>query len=233
MVRSMLHTQKPPLMEFMDVYGLSVDDARNYLVECFKVSDAEYLLFADNDATWAPDAILRLLEHKLPMVCACMYTKPDDLMPMPTIGRYIGKTPDGKSYYRFSDTAKEIVTYVRSVLSDTPERNAICLPQDKNSLRSVDGVGMHFTLIRRDVINALKMPYFKNQHNSVGGEDFYFCRHVREAGFPIYYDLAVHTGHAVGEEDGQDWGIRQVWLRMQGLEVNDIQEANFQLELKP
>ena len=96
--------------------------------------------------------------------------------------------------------------------------NAVCLDQTKQDLWEIDGCGMHFTMIRRDVVEAIKHPLFLDKGTTGAGEDFYFCRKVREAGFPIYIDESIHTGHSIGEQ--KTFGIRE--LLEYSKHVNDL-----------
>lgn len=190
---------------FNDVYGVSLDIARNYLISQFLNSDSKYLLFIDNDCVFHPGAINRLISRDVPMVCAGMYTR--TIPPKPTAGMYMGKSKDGKDYYRFLPTVKAIINKVERS-GGVPDENDCLLPAGEVDLFEVDGCGMHFTLIRRDVVEAVRAPYFVSTFGAVGGEDFYFCRQVKAAGYPIYMDLSVHTGHSVGEE--MALGIREM-----------------------
>lgn len=207
-LKSILTSELKDTPHYRDVYGMAVDIARNYLVSIFKNSICDYLLFADNDATWHPQAIRRLLEYDLPMVSGCIYTH--DLPPRPTMGRYIGRDAEGKDNYSWAWAAREIIKHAREMEIDKIEDNAYNFPKTDNDLREVDGCGMHFTMIRRDVIEAVKPPYFVMMGNTGAGEDFFFSKKVREAGFPIYFDVGVHTGHLVGEE--YSFGLRELLM---------------------
>jgi len=207
-IDSLLHCEKPDTFMWKRLPFMGVDVARNALTKWFLLEELrpEFLLFIDNDATWHPQAITRLLSHNLPVVCGGMYTR--DLPPSPTWGKFVGTTKAGKRIYRYGESARRVVQRMRSLDLREPEGNAICLEQTPDDLWEIDGCGMHFTMIRRDVIEALTEPYFLDENGTGAGEDFYFCRKVREAGFPIYVDESIHTGHIVGE--GKTFGIREL-----------------------
>lgn len=218
-VRSLLFMDKPAELQYLDLWGFALDVARNHLVQAFLASGLDYLLFVDNDAVWHAGAVLRLMEHNLPMVCGCMYTT--SVPPKPTMGRYAGKGSNGLHYYRFGAVAQAIVDAAREEYGESlPAENGLLFKQPK--LLDVDGCGMHFTLIRRDVLTALPGPWFAFCGDATGGEDFYFCRRVREAGFPIYADLSVQTGHATGERDGADFGLRELMTCARYLPVENL-----------
>ena len=218
---SLLYTNKPDIFMWKRLPGMAVDIARNALAHSFLEDEhnPKYLLFVDSDATWHPEAVLRLMDHDLPMVAGCMYTR--DLPPSPTWGKYIGKTKGGKQIYRYGESARRVVQKFRAL--DMREAkdiggNAVCLDQTKQDLWEIDGCGMHFTMIRRDVVEAIKHPLFLDKGTTGAGEDFYFCRKVREAGFPIYIDESIHTGHSIGEQ--KTFGIRE--LLEYSKHVNDL-----------
>lgn len=219
-VESLLFTEMPEQVVFKQLWGFALEAARNYLIDCFLHDPGrpEFLLFVDNDALFPPGAILRLIGHNLPMVCGCMYTT--TLPPKPTMGQYLGENSNGKHYYKFAEVVRQIVGYAREV-GGAIKSNAVMFPEPK--LMEVDGCGMHFTLIRRDVIEGLRPPYFASlDYASGGGEDFYFCRAVRAAGFPIYADLSIHTGHIVGEREGADLGLRELMLIAKHSRIEDL-----------
>lgn len=96
-----------------------------------------------------------------------------------------------------------------------------------------DGVGGGFTLIRREVFEALvdkergieKTCFFAYTNDST--EDLYFCKHAREAGFRIAVDTRVicrHIRHAyTGPEQYMRWrnGIRDGIYDEKGNKVGD------------
>jgi GT2 family glycosyltransferase len=188
----------------MDHHGSGIEEARNHLFTRWKANPTDFFLFADNDAGWAPGSIDRLVEHNLPVVCGGMYTR--DLPPRPTIGVYMGKDAAGRVRYQFQGYTNAIVSYCYSrgitALADNEQ-----LFEDPE-LFEIDGCGMHFTLIRRDVMEAFGPPWFLMQGKTGAGEDFWFCKKARDAGFKIYTDLSVQTAHYAGEENS--FGLREL-----------------------
>jgi hypothetical protein len=182
--------------------GLSVEQARNLLVERFLQTPAEWLLFVDRDAALHPQTVLRLMSWNVPVVGALAFARTEP--PAPTI--YAGEDPADVDAelrrYRINweETKgwllahKELQTNHPVVLGDRPD----------DALVRVDFTGMHCTLIRRDVLERLTPgPWFERMH-PVGsprgcGEDYDFCRKVRAAGFDIYVDRSVQAGHLAGD----------------------------------
>lgn len=207
-LESLVFAETPEHVEFMQLYGWSLDLARNFLTRSFLAGSSGFLLLADNDAEFHPGAIMRLMGHNLPVVCGCMWTK--GVPPKPTMGKYLGKAKNGKHFYRFSHVAQAILEKARRELGEEmPESNAFLLGEAE--LMEIDGCGMHFTLIRRDVIEAMgpRGPWWRFEGDETGGEDFYFCRKARALGFKIYADLSVQTGHLTGEEKEASFGLRE------------------------
>jgi len=187
------------------------------------------MLFIDNDATWPSEAIVRMMEHDLPMVSACMYTR--SLPPTPTMGRYLGPTSHGKHIYAFADIARLIIEKAkRHNVGEDYHTNAILLPQEKDDLVERDGVGLHFTMIRRDVLETIDPPWCLTGGPSGAGEDFYLCKKVRDAGFPIYTDISIHTGHIIGEE--RDFGLVELMAFLKYVDESYIMDDHSRWEVE-
>lgn len=191
-------------------YGFSVEEARNILVEDFFREPADFLMYVDNDAAWAAGSIDRLVSHNLPIVCGGMYTK--DVPPRPTVGKYMGTTPLGSVRYHYQTYVRDLIDYCYARDITGVADNAILF--DDIDVREYDGCGMHFTLIRKDVLESFGPPWFLMQGKTGAGEDFYFCQQARNQGFKIYSDLSVQTAHCAGEV--YDFGIREL------LKVNEL-----------
>ena len=216
-------------VHFRQVYGYPVDYARNYLVQCFLADGADYLLFVDNDCSFDPGAVKRLVSRHVPMIGGCMYTR--EFIPRPTAGIFAGRGQDGKLFYKYAGVARRILERARSE-GKGPDKNAWLFPERgaEADLVEVDGMGMHMTLIRRDVVEAVTAAltpgpspddgrgggWFRMLGETGAGEDFYFCDLVKKAGFKMWLDLTVQTGHCTGEE--HDAGLVQLMIMTQGVE---------------
>ena len=191
-------------VRWKDIYGHDVAGARNFLFECFNKEPCDYMLFIDNDASWAVGSIQRLIDADKPVICGGMYTK--DIPPRPTIGMYLGRDAKGVDRYSWQEYADNVIKYCFERGVTRLANNAHLFEEPE--LAQYDGCGMHFTMIRRDVIEALRPPYFIMQGKTGAGEDFYFCRKVKEAGFSIWTDYSVQTAHWSGEV--YDFGLREL-----------------------
>lgn len=221
-VDSILGMDKPEGMHFIRLEGHAVDVARNRLVQAFLASDKQYLLFVDSDATWPGGAVMAMLQHNVPMVTGCIYRR--GLPPVPCFGRVAeGGVQGEQTKYNFGESIHEIRWHVQSCRVD-PEttQDALLLP---SKLIEIDGCGMHFAMIRRDVLEAVEPPWFVAQDGA--GEDFYFCRKVRAAGFNIYADLGVHTGHLAGP--GFELGLRELLAFYQHTDMLDASKEGAEI----
>lgn len=71
-------------------------------------------------------------------------------------------------------------------------------PEPQRGLMDVDFSGMPVTLIAREALLKLEMPYFQNFFE--GGQcthDVYFCQKAKAAGVAIAVDTAIDCGHLV------------------------------------
>ncbi len=170
--------------------GVSIAKHRNRTVALFLKSPCEYWLSLDADACFDPAAVTQLLQHNVPIVG----------------GHAVGM-----------DYGKEIL--FSAVLGFNPDGSIGRIPAGRG-LTKVAAVGMHFTLVRRDVVEALGVrvgwPFSESMlANNDGkeqhlGEDSTFCMRAGEHGFATYIDFDCPIGHikqktlwppGVGEDD--------------------------------
>jgi hypothetical protein len=137
--------------------------ARNQLVEWMFELDAEWLLMIDDDQTFAPDSLAQLLSHEKDIVAALCLRRSEPYGP-----------------FCFSEEHEGIYRAL-----DLREHDAV--------LTRVAAVGTGMMLIRRNVFETIKKPWFTITPNS--GEDMLFCKEARRAGFEIYCDLGCPIGH--------------------------------------
>ena len=158
--------------------GVSIAKHRNKLVGMFLRSECDYWLSIDTDACWAPESVNRLLAHDVPIVA----------------GHALGMD------YGSEHTFSAVLDYDEQ--GDINRRKSI-----GTGLTKVAGVGMHFTLIRRDVCEKLGngpgWPFaesiYRNEkakHYQTVGEDLTFCLRAKEKGdFDTYVDYDCPIGH--------------------------------------
>ena len=80
-----------------------------------------------------------------------------------------------------------------------PERWAKVKEDHPDGLLTCDAVGTGFMLINLEVFKKLSEPWFFWKSDESGdvveGEDSWFCRKVREAGYEIWVDLSIPMKH--------------------------------------
>lgn len=178
--------------------GMSVSQNRYMLIKKFlhdpSFQDCTHFLTLDDDITYAPDAILKLLQVNAPVVAGCATWKTPPYWP---------------NYNLFNASGSSSKVY----LTEEMVTNGTVL--------EIDGAGTGFLLIKRVVLESVeklwktftekfieKMPsrfhewkpvpffpvLFKDGDGFIS-TDFAFCGAVKEAGFPIYLHCGVIVGH--------------------------------------
>lgn len=147
--------------------GSSIPRLRNAAVEQAKEGKFDKLLFVDSDMHVFADSLLKLLRHDVAVVA----------------GVYVAKQPP--HLYMAGNMVEGTVQTVQDI---TP-----------GQLLPIDRAGTGFLLIDMAVFDNIEPPYFswdaQGNDNKDGGEDFYFCRKVREAGIQIFLDTDCVVGH--------------------------------------
>jgi len=183
-------------------HGIYISLNRNLVVINFLRTDCDYLLFIDSDNGFFPEAFDQLMEVM------------EDEEVKIVSGAYYVKDPNKRSLV--AGQKAEITDIFKCEFY--PEE-AFAQEGLKNITRdySSDGglVGAGFLLVRREVFEAMKYPYFEamTHHKTVDsgttpsgyreieyfmGEDNYFCLKAQEHGFDIYLDTRIKSPHMVG-----------------------------------
>ncbi len=186
---SFLEMKKPRGTRLTKVKGVSADIARNEIIN--KI-EKDWIFFMDSDQTFHPESLMRLLSWDLPIVSGLYFKTPGK--PVPHCYRF-SHTDESESQ-AYAPLTEEVFDFVNRYQDEvTQGQPAIVLPAHKGDLLECDGVGGGCLLIHRRVFEAIEPPYFKYTDGTAGGEDFYFCRKVQEAGFKIFVDPGVICGH--------------------------------------
>lgn len=206
-VRSLWTTEIKGTIAWDVVYGQAVDLGRNTLVDRFltKYTDFDYLLMHDTDATWAPGAVQRLLDRDKPVISGIIFKR--SIPTVPTLGKFSSISVDGHYMYSFKDTCNSIVDMVDQSGAEIT-KNEMLLDIQPGQVREIDAAGAHFMLIRRDVLEKIGENWYECTRLNAG-EDFHFCRKVQAAGYKLYADFSVFTGHHVG--GNMEIGFRE-WM---------------------
>jgi GT2 family glycosyltransferase len=165
------------------VFGHPLDHVRNSVVNYFlSQTKATHLFFLDDDVFPPPDAILRLLKHRAPIVSGLYYERRQEHRP---IIIDTPKDPDGKLrfYLRYRHKAP------------------------RNKLLSCDVVPAGCLMIERSVFQRLQRPWFHIDKKF--GEDVYFSLCARKAGYRILVDTGVDCLHLVTHITGSDEAVEK------------------------
>jgi len=183
---SLISLIKPKGSKLNKVTNLPVDIARN---EIARKLEKDWLFMMDSDVTVPPEALIRLLSWNLPIVSGVVFQSSID-RPAPAIYRY-GRRAYGRHYY--ISKVPELENFL--LKQEHGNDLATIFPAKREDLIECDGVGCACILIHRSVFASIKEPYFVLNSGKYGGEDFYFCRKAKRAGFQIYADPGVLCGH--------------------------------------
>ncbi len=161
----------PKHIDLAMVYSSSLCENRHMLVSKAFQFEATHMLFWDADIKAPPDCVVRMVNHHLPIVAV----------------NYAKKEPEARP-----------TAYI-----DTDSYVGPCYTQKQHTgLQEVSHCGFGLMLIDMRVLQELTTPLFQfTQVGSEGvkteGEDQFFCRKAREAGFHIVidHDLSKEIAH--------------------------------------
>jgi hypothetical protein len=186
--QSMLALEKPPGSQVVWCVGSWVSVAVNKLIMAMLPEHRFLAVFAD-DHIFEPDMLLRLLRHELPLV-----TPLCALRQLPYAPSLFHETLEGYKSYTWGEL------------------------HQKRGLLPVDSFGGACCCIRREVIEAVGMPFFESlpgQH-AAPMEDLYTFSKCRRAGYQPWVDLDIHIGHCIpaavfpAQTETGHYGVR-VW----------------------
>ena len=171
--------------EVLYISGADVAIARNNLAEAAR---GEYIFWVDDDVLPPPDTIKKLYAHDKDIVSGLYFSR---------------QPPHYPQIHMFDDKdcrfASSVVDY------------------ERNALIEIDACGAGCMLIKRKVFDKIKKPYFNyvpaTETEPKMGEDYYFCKKVKEAGMKVYCDTSVICKH-IGEMfiGPQYWEINRAKL---------------------
>lgn len=159
--------------EFDDNKYKRIAEAREELVQDAIDSNADYVLFLDDDTVFPINAIESMFDYDLDFVSALNFAKKPPFMP----------TIFTSNFNRKENTINQRYKHIL----DYPE-----------ALIEVEGVGLFCALIKVDAIKKIRKPYFASPELDLAsniGEDISFCRRFWEAGLKIYVDTTLKCGH--------------------------------------
>ena len=148
-----------------------VDNARNEIVDAFLKSDATHLLFIDSDTIPPIDLIPRLLAHNLPIISG--------LTPIIELNQENGE------YWRKWNCVGEDDKHL----------------EPNTGVKMCKGTGSSCIMIRREVFEKMKPPYYRFVYKDDTGkdvmvsEDIYFIINALSLGIKAYVDTSIICQH--------------------------------------
>ena len=168
LVQSCNHT-KLPVNIYMEI-GSLISQQRQNLAENAIKNGATHILWLDSDMLFPSNVAETLLSHQLDIVCCNYSTRsfPFKGVAYTDVGNWNSWKPAVNTDDRFFE---------------------------------VEGIGFGCMLVNVNVFNTLGLPWFdvtwESKFREFIGEDFYFCKKAREAGYKIMVDtvLSRQIGH--------------------------------------
>ncbi len=152
--------------------GTAVDMARYSVVnEALIVHNADAVVWLDTDMIYPDYAITRLVQ-------------------LSNAGH-----PIAAGLYRRARQQKQLLSELKwNTIATLEEIRAAAMP---DGLTRVEMSAGGFSIVRNEVYQAVKLPWYANWHNELGmiGEDRYFIHQARAAGFPVVVDPELHAVH--------------------------------------
>jgi glycosyltransferase involved in cell wall biosynthesis len=169
--------------------------ARNELVARFLASRCTDMIFIDDDMSWSPQAIIRLLASEQPIIGAAGRKRVDK--PNTDVGVWCAHFPKNAEMRLIGDGhgAIEVVRVGTGFLKISREAllHLIALhPEWKKPGRSD---------LPKDVRDNY-YHFFRFSDDDELGEDFAFCDRWRDAGGRVWIDPEIHLGHVGTKEYG-------------------------------
>lgn len=165
---SLIGLEKPPGTAFLQFKSMSVADNFNRIARAFLRTQAEWLFLVNDDHIWAPNTLKNLLARNVDIVT----------------GLYLARTfPFAPVIFdRVSDLGLVYPRY---------------LDKGEQGLVPIKAAGDGCLLIRRKVLEAVPDPWWElgNPEKDKCCHDVLFSKKVAEAGFQMYADLEVTSGH--------------------------------------
>lgn len=200
-----------PCFEGSHERPMPITQTRNLITDKALRHGADYLFWLDSDATLEVGSLARLLSRDLPIVSALCFKRKYPVTPA------CGRESDDPDAAEWSHPAPidDVLKWVLANEGLGQVNDAILLSDRDGALLPVDVVGTHATLVKREVFERLPRPWYKRvtppDHGSTGS-DWYFCRQATQAGFPVYVDMSVVSGHlegahSIGVHDFVAWTI--------------------------
>lgn len=152
--------------------GYTISENRNYIAIQAIKNNCDYVLSIDDDQIFPPDTLTRLLKHDVDIVACKINAK---VFPIQHHVQLLDE-----SHLTLQDRMMGKI--------ETPEELFEC-----------KAIGTGVILIKTEVFKKIELPWFSTETHENGmtkmGEDYWFCRQARNAGYKIYCDPTLQIGH--------------------------------------
>ena len=195
-----------------------VSRARNNLVaKAMTNPNMTHMLFIDNDITWDPDSILKLLVADKPLVGGIYPLKHYNwerlVSTNPETPNVVQSWIDRKNKSMFKDVIGDVDMVHHRMLSYNLNYNTPTL-QIENNLTTVRHIATGFMMIKRKVIEKMQIAFPSTKYvDDVG----FLSSKESEQAFALF-DCGVEDGHYFSE----DWLFCHRWTKMGGTIQVDV-----------
>jgi hypothetical protein len=151
-------------------HGTLIASQRMELARQALEEKADYLLWLDSDMRFPKETIGHLILRDKPIIAANYATRRMPVKPV-------------------------------AMMDDNGKIGRVYTAPDSEGLQPVDYVGMGVMMTKREVFEKTEAPWFAIPYSTVGnhyiGEDVFFCKKAREAGFEVLvdHDLSHQVKH--------------------------------------
>lgn len=155
---------------------------RNRLNKAFLESDCTHILCIDSDLAWPPQAVAAMLDHDLDFVGGCYPARGEDIFLFrPCVNADHSIIVNAKNLLKMNYIPAGFMLIKRCVIEKLHEvfKHEYFKPKNKDQEHE-DGYCIFNTEVRE---------------GEFWGEDFVFCRKVRECGFDIWVDPLIEFDH--------------------------------------
>jgi hypothetical protein len=151
-------------------HGTLIASQRMELARQALEEKADYLLWLDSDMRFPRETIGHLILRDKPIVAANYATRRMPVKPV-------------------------------AMMDNNGEIGRVYTAPDSEGLQPVDYIGMGVMMVKREVFEKVEAPWFAIPYSTIGnhyiGEDVFFCRKAREAGYEVLvdHDLSHQVKH--------------------------------------
>jgi hypothetical protein len=151
-------------------HGTLIASQRMELARQALEEKADYLLWLDSDMRFPKETIGHLILRDKPIVAANYATRRMPVKPV-------------------------------AMMDNNGEIGRVYTAPDSEGLQPVDYIGMGVMMVKREVFEKVEAPWFAIPYSTIGnhyiGEDVFFCKKAREAGYEVLvdHDLSHQVKH--------------------------------------